>query len=125
MRKLFIAALLCVCSTWNIQAQEPPCGALYAIPYTEAFEPAILTLPNTSPFNQVDGPRLVVTSLGKSPNVIQWLGTACDLIFLPVGSEIRVTVPNLPAWQDYEFLEQYIWTLEFTGWLSWRYAPVA
>lgn len=118
MRLLSVFALLCAFVV-RLPANDEPCGAFYSIPFTEAFEPTALILPNTSPFNQVDGPRLVVESLGNMTGVTKWQGMACDEVWLPAGSKIGVKAGAHPDWQDYKSLESFVWTLRPDGFLDW------
>lgn len=118
MRFLLSFVLLFALSTMDGHAQATePCGAFYSIPYTDAFEPITLTLPNTSPFNYVGGPRLVITKLKNSPGVVRWIGMACDEVRIPAGSEIEVkSGPD----GEYQHLEKYVWTIRPDGFLDYR-----
>lgn len=115
MRLLLVFALLCASM---LRANDLPCGALYVIPpYSEAFGPLVLTLPNTSPFNQVGGPRLVVEKLGAT-QPIKWQGLACDEVRLPIGSKIGVRVPDSEEWADYkQIIERWEFELLPDGFL--------
>lgn len=97
--------------------QPAPCGAQYTIPYTEVFEPLTLTLPNTTPFNQVGGPRLVVEKVAPAA-LVPWAWLSCDEVRLPIGSEI--TVRPGTEYTAYNHLTEWRYTVGQDGSLTAR-----
>lgn len=95
------------------ESQEPPkpCGAFYSIPWTDGLRAdPVLVLPNSHP-------REMTVKLAPSLSVTKWLGLACDEVWLPAGSELRITAP------ESDFQRNSVWTLGPDGWLTWRFAP--
>lgn len=115
MNKIFAIAALFVALSLPAAAQEV-CGAYYRLVPDENFEPLVLSLPNTSPFNQKDGPRLVINTLGTH-SIVPWQGLACDRVELPAGSEIVVDAGTA---EDYKFLESWVWTIRMDGYATTR-----
>lgn len=110
-------------TVWTAPQSDPqtasPCGALYVLPASPDFEPLTLHLPNTSPFNQPGGPRLVIVKLGPAGQVT-WLGMSCDSVSLPPASEIRVVAHD----PYYKHLEQWLFTVLPSGYLEYRFSPL-
>lgn len=112
---LLIFASIVLVAWLNAQEVEPPCGAQYTIPYTEVFEPLTLTLPNTTPFNQIGGPRLVVEKVVPGP-LVSWAWLSCDQVKLPVGSEITVKLGT--EYTDFNHLGEWMYTVNPDGTLT-------
>lgn len=117
MKKLILLIAL-LCAAMPLLADEPwACANYNLLPEPVLVEPIALVLPNTSPFfgNGDEVPTLTVERLPFA-GLIRWQGMACDEVWLPIGSEIRVINYS-------EYLENWLFVVRPDGYLDYRWAP--